>query len=360
MVSVDALFARTELETEWWYYHGHLESEGRRFAFHTAFFRRRAHDVTVARYIPVRLATDHLWFAHFGLTDLSSRRFRYGQRRAILGGAGASRDRYHVWLGDWVAWGDDVGRHRLRAGFGDLACDLSFSSMKPAVCHATNGCRNGDARVPSHWSYTRMQVAGALTVDGRTAPIVGEAWMDRECGRFALNHRLIGWDWFGIQLDDDREVMVYRLRDADGNTDPQTHAVVIDAAGVAQTLNYDEFQLSPRAWWTSPRTGCNYPVSWTLSVPRFAAELSIEPHMRNHELDTLGSTSLIYWEGPAAVRGSWNGRSVAGRCFAELVGYDQRRREGRFDFNTGNYGLAWFLNSEFHRWSTRSGIVNTD
>lgn len=359
MVSVDALFARQELETEWWYYHGHLEAEGRRFAFHNAFFRRRAHDLTVARFIPLRLATEHLWFAHFGLTDLTSRRFLYGQRRAILGGAGAARDHYHVWLGDWHAWGDET-HQRLRVAFGDTACDLRFLPRRPAVCHGTNGCRNGDARLPSHWSYTRLEVDGTITLDGRAVPVRGEAWMDRECGRFALGDRLVGWDWFGIQLDDDRELMVYQLRNADGGTDARTHAVVVDAAGKATPIAADEFHLSPRDWWTSPRTGCNYPVSWTLSIPKCGADLTIEPYMRNHELDTLGSTSLIYWEGPAAVRGMWNGRPAAGRCFIELVGYDQHSRHGRFDFSTSNYGLARFLNSEFQRWATRSGVVNTD
>jgi predicted secreted hydrolase len=205
-----------------------------------------------------------------------------------------------------------------------------------------------------------MQIDGALTLDGRRLPVSGEGWMDRECGRFAFDDRLFGWDWFGVQLDEGCELMVYHLRDADGRTLPQTHAVVVDADGTSHPLTVDEFHLSPRESWTSRRTGCEYPVSWTLSIPRYGADLSIEPFMRNHELDTLSSTSLIYWEGPAAVRGMWRGRPAAGRCFAELVGYDQHRRGDGFDFNTRNFGLVRFLNSEYHRWSTRAGIVNTD
>jgi predicted secreted hydrolase len=184
--------------------------------------------------------------------------------------------------------------------------------------------------------------------------------MDRECGKLAFNPFEQGWDWFGVQLDDHRELMIYGLRDKDGRPSPQAHAVCIEPDGRRIVLTADEFRLTPRSWWTSSRTGCRYPVAWTLSIPQFAAELSIEPFMRNHELDTGGSTSVNYWEGPAAVRGSWNDRPATGRCFAELVGYDRKSHSGRFDFYTASFSFAGLLRSEMSRWATRSGTINID
>lgn len=352
-----ALSARHDWETEWWYYHGHLQHGGRPYGFHAAFFRRRVDDLTIGRVFPVRYAAEHVWFAHFGLTDLAARRFRYGQRRSMFGTAGAACDRYHVWLGDWSASGDDRG-HRLRTSFGRLACDLYFTPRKRPVCHKGGDVAAGDSSAPSHWSYTRMQTEGTLSLDGRTQPVVGDAWMDRECLRLTFDERRQGWDWFGMQLADDREVMVYQFRDARGRCCRETHAAVIEPDGTRLALTCDEFRLEPSNRWTSPRTGCDYPVAWTLTIPRFGAELTVRPFMLDHELDTHGSTSLTYWEGPAAVQGVWNGRSTAGRCFAELVGYDQR--PAAFDFASRNVSLFGLLTSEYRKWMTRAGTTNAD
>ena len=41
--------------------------------------------------------------------------------------------------------------------------------------------------------------------------------MDHEFSTSALSQGQVGWDWFSIQLDDGRELMVYTIRRADGS-----------------------------------------------------------------------------------------------------------------------------------------------
>ena len=53
--------------------------------------------------------------------------------------------------------------------------------------------------------------------DGARSPAVhGEAWFDHEWGTSQLGAGVVGWDWFGLRLADGRDLMLYRLRRADG------------------------------------------------------------------------------------------------------------------------------------------------
>jgi predicted secreted hydrolase len=42
----------------------------------------------------------------------------------------------------------------------------------------------------------------------------------------------------------------------------------------------------------------------------------------DQELQTARSTGITYWEGSVRVTGAQNGRSIGGRGYVELTGYD--------------------------------------
>ncbi|MGH8538715.1 MAG: lipocalin family protein [Gammaproteobacteria bacterium] len=44
----------------------------------------------------------------------------------------------------------------------------------------------------------------------------GSSWMDREWSTSALGDDQVGWDWYSLELSDQREIMFYRLRKRDG------------------------------------------------------------------------------------------------------------------------------------------------
>jgi predicted secreted hydrolase len=340
------LFSRDDVETEWWYYHGHLEGAGRHFGFHLAFFRRRTGQVRVGRYLQIGSADSHTRFAHFALADISRRQFHYGQRRSHYGGAGAAADRFEVWSGDWSARERD-DCHELSAQIRGASLDITLEPRKPAIGHGRNGFfPKLDGGRSLYFSFPRMEVNGTLTINGETLSVGGHAWMDREFGQLGFCDRLRGWDWFAIQLDDNRELLIYRLRDGLHRQTTHSMATLIDRDHTVRQLGADDFELAPLGAWQSPQSGNVYPVSWRVSVPSLAAELTIDPYMKCHEMDTRGSTNLIYWEGPARVRGMLGGASARGRCYVELVGYESvPERIGLFDFaNNGLSFTGWILN----------------
>ena len=58
-------------------------------------------------------------------------------------------------------------------------------------------------------------------------------------------------------------------------------------------------------------------------MPRFEVDVRVTPVLKDQELDTRGTTMIVYWEGACTVEGTRDGRDVEGRAYVELVGYDR-------------------------------------
>jgi hypothetical protein len=52
-------------------------------------------------------------------------------------------------------------------------------------------------------------------------------------------------------------------------------------------------------------------------------DLTVEPVIEDQELDTRGTTMIIYWEGACEVGGKVKDGETKGRAYVELVGYDR-------------------------------------
>jgi predicted secreted hydrolase len=162
-----------------------------------------------------------------------------------------------------------------------------------------------------------MPVAGQVRVAERTFAVQGFAWMDREWSTSALGADQVGWDWFALQLDDGRELMVYRLRERGGGISATSQGTLVAADGTTRALDRDAVEVLVLDHWTSPRDGARYPAKWRLRVPGPGLELVVTPLVRDQELDL----AVRYWEGAVSVVGSADGRPLEGSGYVELVGY---------------------------------------
>ena len=72
------------------------------------------------------------------------------------------------------------------------------------------GKRAAEAR--HYYSFTRMATTGTVHLDGQRIAVTGVSWMDKELGSNQLGKDTIGWDWFCLQLDAGRELMLCLLR----------------------------------------------------------------------------------------------------------------------------------------------------
>jgi len=332
-------WARDGYKTEWWYFTGHLrtvEEPARRFGFQFTFFR-----IGVSQEPPEggsAWSAGNLIMGHAALTDLETGRHRFSElvvRAApLLAGFGRHPDPRLAWsVGPpgtpepwelrWNGNGFDFAMADAGKSFG---LSLSTRPLKPVVLQGPGGLsRKGEgATEASHYySFTRMATNGTVRVDGEELEVTGTSWMDKEFGSNQLGEDTQGWDWFSLQLDDGREVMLYLLRGRDGSA-RYAGATLVDPEGGVRYLLPDEWKLKTTGEWTSPVTPAAYPAGWTLDIPSAGIRTVITPELSDQENRSALIPNLFYWEGSVRVEDGQYRR--IGRGYVELTGYGENSR----------------------------------
>ena len=308
--------------TEWWYATGWLETDdGEELGFQVTFFRTRP---DVPQDNPSAFSPKQLVIAHAALSDPGLGRLRHAERiaRASHGLAGASVEDTDAWIDDWRLERD--GRvYRTRVEGPELGFKLELAMTQPPMINGRGGYSRKGPRPESasyYYSVPQLRVSGSVERDGRTEAVTGSAWLDHEWSTALLDERAVGWDWIGVNLDDGGALMAFRLRDAEGGA-LWAGGSIRAADGGLVVLEPGQVEFVPLRRWRSPRTGIEYPVTWTVRTGD--REWSLEPLMDDQESDSRATTGAVYWEG--AVRALEGGR-VRGRGYLELTGYDERLR----------------------------------
>ena len=314
--------AHPDHQIEWWYFTGNLGTEsGRRFGYQLTFFRLGYLAAPLPR--TSAWASSSTWMAHFAITDADRGKLVAPDRfaRGGAGLAGAVSPPFRVWLEDWEAQSlrpPECLPLRLRARTGEFAIDLELDSEKPLVLQGDQGFspKGAAPRQACHYlSYTRMDTQGRLKVGGEEFTVSGLSWMDHEWSTGGLAPDLAGWDWFSIQLEDGRDLMLYQLRSASAEKSSYSEGTMVDRRGGSKRLSARDVSLQSLREWRSPRSGVSYPVEWEVLVPSADLQLRVRPLIPDQELDL----SVRYWEGAIVVESS-SGRPL-GRGYVELVGY---------------------------------------
>jgi predicted secreted hydrolase len=314
-------FAHPDFKTEWWYFTGNLTSEeGRHYGFQLTFFRQgvRMENVTVTRF-----AVRDIKLAHFAVTDIEDKEFRFAQKvsRGSFGEAGFSDDLRIAWIEDWTLELTDEGHFLIRAKDKDFALSLDLRPRKKAVFHGEDGVSQksaGEGRASHYYSFTRLESTGALIMDGRSIPVRGWSWFDQEWATNQLSENQTGWDWLSLQFEDNTELMLFQIRLREGGREQFSHGTWIGADGRTIPLRNEDFELVPGRVWRSRQTGGNYPVEWKLRIPKFGMELDVEAAVDGQELVL---SPIAYWEGSVRARGKRAGHAVKGRGYLEMTGY---------------------------------------
>jgi predicted secreted hydrolase len=321
-------FSHDSYRVEWWYFTGHLQTaQGRRFGYELTFFRFALRPQPSAA-VPGRsrwLASQY-YSAHMAITDEAAGKFVYdvASARDALGQGGASEHALDAHVNGWSLRGNAAVEPTMsmvaRSVDGD-ALDLRQIPLKPPAIHGSGGIsrKGACASCASHYySFTRLRTSGTVTRSGVRYAVTGISWMDHEYGSDELEAGETGWDWFSIQLDDGREIMLYRLRRADGSIVPESSGSLIARDGRVTYLPRDAVTVAATDRWVSPHTGATYPSGWRVHVNGVAATLDLVPILRDQELAGVNGTT--YWEGAVdAIDAQTRKRIGAG--YVELTGY---------------------------------------
>ena len=207
-----------DFRSEWWYFTGNLaDSRGHAFGFQLTFFRfalaPEERDGTSA------WGTRQVWMGHFAVTDVDGGRFYRSETfdRGALDLAGARAEPFRAWVGSWSAasTGSALFPMRLDADAGEFAVHLDLDASRPMVFqgedgYSPKGPEPGNASL--YYAFTRLAAQGDIRLGGETFDVRGNAWLDREWSTSALGPGIRGWDWLSLQLQDGRDLMLYRLR----------------------------------------------------------------------------------------------------------------------------------------------------
>lgn len=332
-------WARPGYRTEWWYFTGHLTSQDaphRRFGYQFTFFRVGL--MPEAPDLQSGWATENLIMGHAVITDLAGGRHLFSEvmYRAIslLGGFGRYPDRLIAWSrapagtdDTWtLRWNGEAFDLAMRDDARGIAFQLSTRPGKGLVFQGPNGFSRkgeGPTAASQYYSFTRLLTEGTLSIDGDTVGVRGESWMDKEFGSNQLAAHQVGWDWFSLQLEDGREVMLYMLRDQRGATD-FARGTVVSREGEARFLAADEWSVRSTRTWKSRATGAEYPSRWAVELPGEDLRMTLVPELAEQENRSRLLGNLFYWEGAVRVESLAGDR--LGRGYVELVGYGTDNR----------------------------------
>lgn len=315
--------AHLDVRTEWWYATGEIATEdGARFGFQVTVFRQGLDPAApAAGEAPLRAR--HALAAHVALTDVGAGSTRSFERlrRSGAGLAWASVSDLDVGVEDVAMRRGADGAFAVAAGSADteFALELALSPAKPVVMHGATGVSQKGAErgnASAYASVTRLAVTGTLREKDRARAVRGEAWFDHEWGSSQLGDGVVGWDWTRLRLDDGRELMLYRLRAADGSASSFSAGTVVERDGTSKSLGAGDFALAPLATWTGAATGARYPIRWRVTVPSAGVDGELAARVEDCEVDGRASTGTAYWEGPARLGGT-----APGSGYLELAGY---------------------------------------
>jgi len=291
--------AHPDYRIEWWYATGWLVRGAVRLGFQVTFFRART---PWESRNPSKFAPRQILLAHAAIADPGHGRLRYDERaaREAFGLAGAATPTTQTWIDDWRL-SLERGVYRANIPARDFSLELALDAPGAPLLQGVNGySRKGPRADEASYYYSRPQLAVSGKLDGDA--VRGVAWLDHEWSSQYLAPEAAGWDWCGLNLDDGRALMAFRIRDK--------------AGGVYYAPEGTSF--TPLRSWRSPRTGVEYPVA--MRVAAGGEQYDLTPLMDDQELDARRSTGNIYWEG--AVRALRAGSEV-GRGYLELTGYGQ-------------------------------------
>lgn len=317
--------AHNAFQTEWWYYTGNLATDdGRRFGYQFTIFRRAIAPENSESDSEFR--TNQIYMAHFTVSDIAGQRFYHEQRfsRGAAGLAFALPDdgqpdaAYQVVLDNWrIEAGDAPNVTTITAQADGFAIDLTLADVKGVALQGQDGLSpksDEPGNASYYYSQPRQLTTGTLALGGEAFVVSGASWKDHEFSTSALGPEALGWDWFGLQFDDGRELMVGQIRQVDGGKEPAFGGLLIEADGSTRYLNADDFTITPTGTWQSPHTGATYPAGWGITLNGADGfTFAVTPLQADQE---LYDSEPAYWEGAVALSGG-----VTGYGYAELTGY---------------------------------------
>jgi predicted secreted hydrolase len=313
--------AHPDFRIEWWYLTANLtDQSGREWGLQWTLFRQALSPGPAQE----GWHSNQMWMAHAAITTPAGHFHEQRFARGGIGQAGVNRigqDGYfNAWMDDWQwrSQGADMFPAELSFSVDGREVSMLLEANGEWVANGDNGYSQKSAQGQASYYYSQphIRVSGVVDDGLQQFDLAGQGWLDREWSSQALADDQPGWDWFSLHLDDGRKLMIYQVRQNDG--DHWLSGSLIDTDGTARSLVRDDIELNAQ------RTGRiatgvdetrELPMEWRLALVDRDRGWRIRPLYDEQWMDT----SYPYWEGVVLVEDERGERAGVG--YMELTGY---------------------------------------
>ncbi len=298
---------------EWWYVTANLaDKDGTAYGAQWTLFRQ-----AIAAGPPQEgWANQQIWMGHAAVTRADTHRVSQTFARGGVGQAGVDAAPFHAWIDNWEMRSLDaindsnVAPLRLSASGTDYSYALRLDADRPLVLQGDGGYSRKSLREQASYYYSQPHYTakGSITIDDKPVDVTGQAWLDREWSSQPLASDQSGWDWLSLHLTNGDKLMLYRMRQNDGQHYSSGKWIAPD--GKAELLASVDIAMTPLVF--TEIEARKIPTSWRIAVPKFALAIDCTPLNARSWM----GTSFPYWEGPISFAGSH-----AGVGYLEMTGY---------------------------------------
>ncbi|MEA2884406.1 MAG: hypothetical protein QOH32_3662 [Bradyrhizobium sp.] len=261
-------------------------------------------------------ANQQIWMGHAAVTRADMHRFSETFARGGIGQAGVEAKPFRAWIDAWEMRGLDgmsdttIAPLDLTASGPDFSYALRLDADRPLALQGDAGYSKKSERGQASYYFSQpfYRAAGTLTIDDRPVQVSGWAWMDREWSSQPLAADQTGWDWFSLHLNSDEKLMLFRLRQKDGQH--YLSGNWIGADGKSTQIAAAQVTMTPMG--STGIEGRKLPTQWDIAIPARGLRIETTPLNANSWM----ATSFPYWEGPITFRGSHSGVG-----YLEMTGY---------------------------------------
>jgi predicted secreted hydrolase len=302
-----------DFRIEWWYVTANLkDAAGAAYGAQWTLFRQAMAPGAQKD----GWASQQIWMGHAAVTRADTHRFGETFGRGGIGQAGAEAKPLRAWIDSWEMRGLDamadniIAPLQLSASGKDFSYTLRLKAQRPLVLEGDAGYSRKSERGQASYYYSQpyFTAAGTITIDDKPVQVSGAAWMDREWSSQPLASDQTGWDWFSLHLASGEKLMLFRLRQTDGQHYFSGNWIGLD--GHSTQIAAADIEMTPAA--TTAIEGRQLPTTWRIALP--ARGLQIESTALNPR--SWMGTSFAYWEGPISFAGSHQGVG-----YLEMTGY---------------------------------------
>ncbi|MBA4036096.1 MAG: iron ABC transporter permease [Bradyrhizobium sp.] len=302
-----------EFRIEWWYVTANLaDNNGTAYGAQWTLFRQ-----AIAAGPPQEgWANQQIWMGHAAVTRADTHRVSQTFARGGIGQAGVEAAPFHAWIDNWEMRGLDamnetnVAPLRLSASGTDFSYALRLDADRPLVLQGDGGYSRKSLREQASYYYSQPHYAakGSIVIDDKPVDVTGQAWLDREWSSQPLASDQSGWDWLSLHFKSGDKLMLYRMRQSDGQHYGSGKWIAPD--GKTELLGSADIAMTPLV--ITEIEGRKIPTSWRIAVPKMALSIECTPLNARSWM----GTSFPYWEGPISFAGSH-----AGVGYLEMTGY---------------------------------------